>query len=416
MVATIGGPDEVLADEALVAFISRELGALPLDGRSVCLVIPDGTRSCPLPLLMDAVHAALAGRVSRMTAVIALGTHQAMSDREIAAHLTGDPGGDVTVRYPGLHVENHAWWEPATFVDLGTIPASRLSELSAGRIDREVVVRINRAAVEHDVVLIVGPVFPHEVVGFSGGAKYLFPGISGKEVIDVSHWLGALVGSINIIGTPGITPVRALIHEAAAHLPNEVLALCIVVESGTHHVHSAALGAVNDAWAAAAEVSAGTHVRYLPAPVERVLARIPTKYADMWTAAKGMYKAEPVVADGGEVVIWAPHVRDFAVSHPEMESIGYHCLPYFTEQWDRFRDMPGGLLAHSTHLRGAGTYDTIGGERCRIRVTLATGIPEERVRAAGLDYLDPASVDPADFAGPGSLYIENAGEVLYRLA
>src|SRR5699024_10505365 len=149
------------------------------------------------------------------------------------------------------------------------IPAARLEELSEGRLVRPVDVRLNRAVVEHDLTLIVGPVFPHEVVGFSGGNKYLFPGVAVKDVINVSHWLGALISSVEIIGTRGITPVRALIDEAAALVPGERHALCVVAASGSGELHAAAFGPPVDAWAAAADVSAQTHVRYLDAPVRR---------------------------------------------------------------------------------------------------------------------------------------------------
>ena len=86
------------------------------------------------------------------------------------------------------------------------------------------------------------------------------------------------------------------------------------------------------------------------------------------------------------------------------------------KQWDRFRVVPWGVLAHSTHLRGAGTYDEEQGERLRVTVTLATGIPEERVRAVNLDYLDPAAVDPDAWAAdPDTLVVPRAGEDLFRL-
>jgi nickel-dependent lactate racemase len=413
--ARIGGPGEVLGDEQVRAFVHEQLAAAPLDGRGVCGLVPDGTRSCPLPLLLSAVHGALHGRVTRLTVLVALGTHARMDEPALAGHL-GYPRGELADRYPGATVLNHEWWDPDTFASVGRIGAERISELSRGMLQHAVEVRINRAVVEHDVTLIVGPVFPHEVVGFSGGNKYLFPGVSGQELIDVSHWLGALITSAAIIGTPGITPVRALIDEAASLVPGERLAFCLVVQSGSGALHAAAFGDPRSAWAAAAEVAAHTHVRYLDAPVRRVLSLIPSKYEDMWTGAKGFYKVEPIVADGGQVVIYAPHIRDVSVMHPHIVDIGYHCRDYFVKQWDRFKDAPWGDLAHSTHLRGAGTYDAVNGERLRVTVTLATGIPEAQVRAINLDYLDPALVDPEAWAAdPDTLVVPQAGEVLYRL-
>jgi len=413
--ATVGGPQQVLTDGEVEAFVGEQLAAVPLDGRSVCVLVPDGTRSCPLPLLLGAVHAALHGRVSRLTVLVALGTHAAMSEEARAAHLGYRTGG-LAERYPGTEVLDHAWWEPATFVDLGMIAAERLAELSSGMIREHVPIRINRAVVDHDVTLIVGPVFPHEVVGFSGGNKYLFPGVSGRDLIDVSHWLGALLTSARIIGTLGTTPVRALIDEAAAMVPGACLALCVVTASGTGSLHAAAFGEPRAAWQAAAEVSARSHIRHLDTPVRRVLSVLPGRYDDLWTGAKGFYKVEPVVADGGQVVIYAPHVTEIATTHPAIAEIGYHCRDYFVKQWDRFKDRHWGDLAHSTHLRGAGTYDPETGEQLRVTVTLATGIPEDVVRSVNLDYLDPADIDPATWAAdPDTLVVPDAGEDLYRL-
>ena len=412
---TLGGTDRVLSEAEVAEFVQTCLAGHDLDGRSVCLVVPDGTRTCPLPLLLKAIHGSLVGRVTRLTVLIALGTHAAMDDAALARHV-GYPDGGLDAAYPGMAVVNHEWWDPDALVSLGTIPASRIEELSEGRLSEAADVRLNRHVVEHDVALVVGPVFPHEVVGFSGGNKYFFPGVAGQEVIDLSHWLGALITSAEIIGTRGITPVRALINEAASMIPSERLALCLVVRSGSSDLHALAFGTPESAWAAAADVSAQTHVRYLDEPVRRVLSIMPEKYEDIWTAAKGFYKLEPVVADGGEVILYAPHVTQIAAMHPEINEIGYHVRDYFVKQWDRFKDVHWGVLAHSTHLRGAGTWDEVEGERPRVTVTLATGIPEEVVRAANLNHLDPREVDVAAFeADPETLVVPQAGEVLFRL-
>ena len=232
----------------------------------------------------------------------------------------------------------------------------------------------------------------------------------------MSHWLGALITSAEIIGTRGTTPVRALIDEAAAMIPGPRLALCVVTAGPGGALHSVSWGSPPAAWAAAADVSAEAHIRYLDRPVDRVLSVLPRRYDDIWTGAKGFYKVEPVVADGGSVVIYAPHITEISSTHPEILEIGYHCRDYFVKQWDRFRSRSWADLAHSTHLRGAGTWDPVDGERLRVTVTLATSIPEAVVRAVNLDYLDPRRVDPAEWAAdPGTLVVPDAGEDLYRL-
>jgi nickel-dependent lactate racemase len=432
--ARIGDAATVLDEDQVSAFVREQLAAHPFDGRSVCVLVPDGTRTCPLPLLLRAVHGALHGRVSRLTVLVALGTHPAMGEEALAAHLGYAPGR-VAETYPGTTVVNHEWWRPETFVDLGTIPAARMAELSGGRMDLDVPVLLNRAVVEHDVALVLGPVLPHEVVGISGGNKYFFPGVGGQRIIDVSHWLGALITSAEIIGTTGTTPVRALIDDGAALIPAEKLALCVVTaeaadgeaDSGvgaavpspvrSSGLHAVSFGDTRASWASAAQVCAATHVTYLDAPVRRVLSIVPPMYGEIWTAAKGFYKLEPVVADGGEVILYAPHVTEISSSHPEIYEIGYHCRDYFLKQWDRFSHVHWGVLAHSTHLRGAGTYDAgTGEEHLRVAVTLATAIPEDVCRAANLGYRDPASVDVAEFAAdPDTLVVPRAGEMLFRL-
>jgi nickel-dependent lactate racemase len=415
----LGGPAELLDPTHVEQFVHEQLGGADLDGKSVCIVVPDGTRTCPLPVLLRAVHAALHGRATRMTTLIALGTHQPMSEPALARHL-GYALGRLEETYPGMTVLNHEWWKPETFADLGTIPAARLAELSEGRLSMDVPVLLNRAVVEHDVALVVGPVLPHEVVGISGGNKYFFPGVAGQDIIDVSHWIGALITSAEIIGTTEVTPVRALINEGAALVPAQKLAFCVVGESSSpssgQALHSISFGDPIAAWASAAQVCAATHVTYLDEPAQRVISVIPQRYEDIWTGAKGFYKLEPIVADGGEVVLYAPHITEISTSHPEINEIGYHCRDYFVKQWDRFKHLHWGTLAHSTHLRGAGTYDAeTGEERLRVKVTLATGIPEEVCRAANLGYADPDSIDLAAEAADGSFVVPNAGEVLFRL-
>jgi nickel-dependent lactate racemase len=288
-------------------------------------------------------------------------------------------------------------------------------ELSGGKLRMEVPVRLNRLVLEYDHLLVCGPVFPHEVVGFSGGNKYFFPGIAGSDIINFTHWLAALITSYEVIGTKH-TPVRKVIDRAASFIPTPKSALCSVV---THEgVVGVAAGSTEGAWAAAADLSARTHIVWCDKPYKQVLSVLPAMYDELWVGAKGMYKTEPAIADGGEVIIYAPHLHEVSVVHGKsIKEIGYHVRDYFVAQWDRFKHVPWGVIAHSTHLKGSGTYVN-GVERPRIRVTLATGLSEAECAAINLGYADHRSIDPKSFAGreaEGVLYIPKAGEYLYRV-
>lgn len=388
------------------------LAALPVDGRRVLVLIPDGTRTMPMPLMFDTLEREVGPRTAALDYLVALGTHAPMDDAQLG-RLLGRPVSDG--RAGRSRVFNHRWDDPATFVTLGTIPARDVADLSGGRLRCDVPVALNRLVVEYDHVLVCGPVFPHEVAGFSGGTKYLFPGVAAPEIIHLTHWLGALITSADVIGTMD-TPVRAVIDRAAGLLDTPVSLLALVV---THEgVAGVYCGDVHAAWRRAAALSARRHVVWLDRPRRRVLSLMPAMYADLWTAGKGMYKAEPAVEDGGEVVIHAPHVGEVSRVHGRLiEEIGYHCLPYFLAQWERFAHVPGGILAHSTHVRGKGAFEAASRtETPRIRVTLATAIPRALCERINLGYADPSAIEPEAWeAEAGALVIPRAGEVLYRV-
>ncbi len=367
-----------------------------------------------MPLMFDALERELGPRVAALDFLVALGTHTPMSDEALTRHL----GRPVVNGMAGpRHVFNHRWDDPSTFANLGTIPAREIADLTAGRLEQDVPVALNRLVVEYDHVIICGPVFPHEVVGFSGGTKYLFPGIAAPEIIHFTHWLGALITSSDVIGTID-TPVRAVIDRAASLLDTPLsLAALVVTHEG---VAGAFCGDPRDTWREAAMLSARRHIVWLDRPFDRMLAVMPSMYDDLWTAAKGAYKTEPAVADGGEVIVYAPHVREVSYVHGRLiDEIGYHCRDYFLAQWERFASYPGGILAHSTHVKGLGTYDARQDiESPRITVTLATGISRERCNRINLAYRDPAAIDFAEWSPDddgGSRLVPRAGELLFRV-
>jgi nickel-dependent lactate racemase len=406
-----------LTPEEVSDLARQGLARLPVDGKRVVVLIPDGTRTMPMPMMFEILDRELGPRVAALDFLVALGTHTPMSDAQLSA-LVGRPV--VNGRAGSRRVFNHRWDDSGTFATLGTIPASTIEELSLGRLRQDVPVALNRAVIDYDHVLICGPVFPHEVVGFSGGTKYLFPGIAASEIIHFTHWLGALITSSDVLGTID-TPVRAVINRAASLLqtPLSLLALVVTYE-GVAGVFCGEASGDHAAWRRAAALSARRHVVWLDQPFDRVLTVMPAMYQDLWTAAKGVYKTEPAVADGGEVVVYAPHVREASIVHGHvLNQVGYHCRDYFLAQWDRFGGFPLGILAHSTHVKGPGTYDAPSRvESPRINVTLATGIPREQCEHLTLKYADPGSVDTSEWSaelGSDAYKVPRAGEMLFRV-
>ncbi len=409
-----GFRNRFLTAEEIRTIVRDGLASLALAGKRVLFIIPDGTRTMPMPQFFALFEEELAGKVAALDFLVALGTHQPMSD----AQLTRLVGRDVVEGRAGAsRIYNHEWHDPAMFARLGEIPAAEIAALTGGRLQQDVTVSLNHRIFDYDQLVICGPVFPHEVVGFSGGNKYFFPGIAGPEIIDFTHWLGALITNYEIIGA-GYTPVRAVIDRAASMVPVPTACFALVVtQAGLAGLY---FGKATEAWAQAAALSAQRHIVWLDTPVRQVLSVMPEMYADVWTAGKGMYKIEPVVADGGEVIIYAPHIREVSYTHGRLiDEIGYHCRDYFLAQPERFAKYPGGVLAHSTHVKGQGTYDAATGvEHSRVTVTLATGISPERCRRINLGYRDPASIDVGTWQGherESVLVVPRAGEMLYRL-
>ena len=394
--------------------------SLPLEdfrGQRVLLIVPDHTRTAPMPLLFDAVFHRLRKEVVALDVIFALGTHPPMSETQMCKLLGIDEKERGRLFFQ-TQLFNHAWDDPESLTTIGVLTEEETSEITDGLLKKEVPVQINKLVEDYDVLLVMGPVFPHEVVGFSGGNKYFFPGISGPELLNFFHWLGALITNVGIIGVKS-TPVRSVVDKAASLIQQKRRAITFVVTpDGTARLHGLFFGTPESAWHEAADLSGQTHIKRMPKPFHTVLSCAPPMYDELWVAGKCMYKLEPVVADGGELIIYAPHLKEISISHGHLiKEIGYHCRDYFTQQWDRFKDKSWGVLAHSTHVRGTGTFEN-GVEKCRVKVTLASQIPEEVCHSINLGYRDPDSIDIEEYANreeEGVLLVRKAGEQLYRL-
>lgn len=402
----------VLSNDQIRSWAHENVPVAEFKGKRVLLIVPDSTRTAPLPVLFPVLRQLLGPVTSKLDLLVALGTHPPMPIEKIRSMLgiaDDDSCDDV-----GLY--NHEWDNPDALATIGTLSKAETREISDGVLSQEVPVQINKRVLDYDIALIVGPVFPHEVVGFSGGNKYFFPGISGPQLLNFFHWLGALITNVGIIGIQD-TAVRRVVDRAARLIPIERRCLAFVVAADASP-YGLFFGTPEEAWKKASELSGKVHIKRFSKPFRQVLSCAPEMYDELWVAGKCMYKLEPVVADGGELIIYAPHMKDISVTHGDaIETVGYHVRDYFTKQWDRFKDHPWGVLAHSTHVRGSGTYED-GMEKPRVTVTVASQIPREVCERISLSYRDPATIDVESFAGredDGILLVRKAGEHLHRL-
>ena len=410
-----GSPDKILLEEDVKAIIAHGTPAKMFANKRVLVLTPDATRTCPLPMMIRAIQAVLGTKAAKLDFMVALGTHTPLPEKEIL-ELYGITTQQKQTQFRNSLFLNHRWDRPQTFRRIGYLSAEDVEKVSQGRLREKVPIDINKKIYDYDLVVILGPVFPHEVVGFSGGSKYLFPGISGGEFLHFFHWLGAVMTCRNIIGIKD-TPVRRLIQRAAEKidLPIHCIAMVVNPEASLCGLY---VGDAERAWSEAADLSSKIHIVFKKKPYRIVFGRTPQMYDEIWTAGKVMYKLEQVVAEQGSLIIYAPHIHDISRTWGKyIEKIGYHVRDYFLAQMDQFKDIPRGVLAHATHVRGTGTYQN-GVEKPRVQVVLASAISKEKCEQINLGYLNPEEIRIEDYLereDQGILYVDHAGEILYRL-
>ncbi len=403
--------DIELAHEAVGEFFSHN----DYTGKRILLIIPDNTRSGPIGEIFKIIYEFLGPKARAVDCLVALGTHQPMSEEQICTRLSLTPD-ERKGKYASVKFFNHEWEDPQTFTSIGKITDDEIEQISDGLFAEEVDVAINKLLFEYDEFFILGPVFPHEVVGFSGGHKYIFPGISGDDIIHFFHWLGAVVTNPLINGSKW-TPTRKVVEKAASliNVPHKLFAI-VALEDELKGIF---IGDVIETWEKAADLSEQVHITYKDKPYNTILGIAPEMYDDIWTAGKVMYKLEPVLADGGTLIIYAPHITEISYTHGKwLDKIGYHTRDYFLKRMELFAEVPRGIMAHSTHVKGIGTFID-GIEKPRTNVVLATSISKQRCEKVNLDYLNPNDINIADYENredEGILVVHHAGEVLHRLS
>jgi nickel-dependent lactate racemase len=409
-----GDINRFFSNDELVNLCNEGFKLKKFANKKVLAIIPDTTRSGPISLFFKSICKILLPQVSKLDFLLALGTHSEISEERVNTHL-GISFKEREKEYKNVQIFQHHWDKKEELQFIGSITKEEISKISNGLLEEDIDVTVNKRIFEYDELILVGPVFPHEVVGFSGGYKYLFPGISGPEFLHKFHWLGALITNPKINGTKN-TPVREAINKAISFIKIPKTLFCYVVGEDKK-VYGLYIGD-EEAWSKAADLSSKINIKYVANSFNTVLSMAPLMYEDIWTAGKCMYKLEPVVSNGGNLIIYAPHIEEVSYTHGKyIRKVGYHTRDYFLKQMDKFKDIPGCILAHSTHVKGIGTYKN-GIEKPRINVILATKISKDICEKINLGYIDYRSIKIEDYINKedkGILVVKNAGEILFRL-
>jgi len=415
MAAGIGGRDSKLNDEQIEKVVLEGTPESLYSGKKVLVLTPDATRSSPLPMMIHLLRRTLGEKTTRLDFMVANGTHRQMKEKEILA-LYGITSKEKSTLFKDNLLLNHEWDVKNTLVKIGALGSLEIGAMTDGLFKENIDITINKRIYDYDLVLILGPVFPHEVVGFSGGNKYLFPGISGGEFLNFFHWLASVATSERIIGFKH-TNVRRIIDRAASLVSVPRHNISMVVRSD-NCLAGLYVGKPEDAWSDAADLSAQTHIVYTKQRYKKVIGIAPHMYDELWVGGKVMYKLEPIVEDGGELIIYAPHIKEISYSWGDhLRVTGYHVVEYFLSRMDEFRDVPRLALSHAALVKGRGTYRN-GVEKPRINVVLATSIPEEECKLVNLGYVDWRTVDIEAHRKDqqaGTLVVDHAGETLFRI-
>ena len=416
-----GSPDSDLRPEELRDILDRALLDIA-PGARVLAIIPDKTRDDNTDLLFPFAAEILATRnIGQFDALVAQGTHVPMTEAEKLAK-TGLGNGKSA---PGLgRIFDHQWNIPEELITLGELSAERVRELTSGLLNDAIPVNLNRLLGPgiYDTILVFSATVPHEVAGFAGGAKYFFPGVAGPDLTHATHWLGALASIENVIGRVE-TPTRQMIEAAADFVPAQIITLNSVITRDDHErlrTHALFVGDFRAAFRRAAEVSRHVHIKYTGRKYRRVVALLDEHYDELWVGGKASYKLGGIIESGGELIIYAPHLRSISETHGRLiEKYGYAPLDRVREMVALSSELQSNLAvaAHLAHVSYAGQRDETGRVIPRYRITMASALDEATCRRVNLGFMDHRVFRREDYSNDSdTLIVDKAGRDLYLVA
>jgi len=351
--------------------------------RNVLIVPPDFTRFHSQAGLLTQFAWEYYG--AALTAVLpALGTHSPMTAGQIREMF-----GEMPLELFRVHDWRH------DVVTLGTVPGAYMQEVTEGALDFDWPVQVNRLLVEggFDLILSIGQVVPHEVIGMANYNKNLFVGTGGAVAINRSHFVGAVYGMERIMGRAD-TPVRRLYNYGSEHfghlLPETVYVQTVVARdeaSGSLAVRGLYVGADSEVFTTAAALSLEVNFKMLAAPLQKCVVYLdPSEFKSTWLGNKAIYRTRMAMADAGELLVLAPGVEEFG-EDPQIDALIRKYGYFGTEKTMQF-------VADNTELQenlGAAAHLIHGSSEGRFGITYAPGkLSREEIEGAGFKYAECA--------------------------
>ncbi len=369
-------PNGAISDEELAQAIGEIVERLG-DAKRVLAIPPDMTRYHSRAGRITELLSGLYGE--RLSDVLpAIGTHYPMTSDEIKTMYGSVPIEKFRV---------HSWRED--LATLGHVPAEFIREVSEGRLDWDWPAQVNRLLTDggHDLILSVGQVVPHEVIGMANYNKNIFIGTGGREAINKSHYLGAVYGMERMMGRAD-TPVRRVLNYAAEHFAQDLPVVYILTvvgrgDSGGLELKGLYAGDDAECYLRACELSLEVNFTMLDEPLEKVVVYLdPQEFRSTWLGNKSIYRTRMAIADGGELIVLAPGVREFGEDHDIdrlIRKYGYFTTPEILELVEKNADLQSalGTAAHLIH----------GSSEGRFKITYCPGgLSREEIEKANFSY------------------------------
>jgi nickel-dependent lactate racemase len=310
----------------------------------------------------------------------ALGTHTGMTDGQIEKMFAGVPKELFSV---------HDWRNDV--VTLGEVPAEFVKEVSENRVDYSWPAQVNRLLVEggHDLILSIGQVVPHEVIGMANYNKNVFVGTGGAEGINKSHFIGAAYGMERIMGR-AVNPVRSVLNYASDHFAKNMPIVYILTvvgkdEHGKLTVRGLYIGDDMECFEKASELSLEVNFEMLDKPLKKVVVYLdPSEFKSTWLGNKSIYRTRMALDDAGELIVLAPGLKEFG-EDKEIDKLirkyGYLTTPEILDLTDKNDDLKNNLSAAAHLIHGSSEN--------RFSITYCPGhLTKEEIESVNYKYAD----------------------------